>query len=146
MWQGRVHSQEQERQLTRSVLNGLGKDFVGKAQGFGKGQCQRVLEKTISPQVGAGKRSDFGKDQCQQVFESAVFPRWEQERKVIWEKIKANGSWKRLGKGMVRMLRAMGCSFECRYIPVALERALAWLHSLALANLWNVALEESKPK
>ena len=79
-------------------------------------------------------------------FESAVFPRWEQERKVIWEKIKANGSWKRLGKGMVRMLRAMGCSFECRYIPVALERALAWLHSLALANLWNVALEESKPK
>ena len=119
---------------------------MGKAQGFGKGQCQRVLEKTISPQVGAGKRSDFGKDQCQQVFESAVFPRWEQERKVIWEKIKANGSWKRLGKGMVRMLRAMGCSFECRYIPVALERALAWLHSLALANLCNVALEESKPK
>ena len=63
------------------MLKGLGKDFVGKAQGFGKGQCQRVLEKTISPQVGAGKRSDFGKDQCQKVFESAIFPRWEPRKK-----------------------------------------------------------------
>ena len=78
---------------------------AGEANDFGKGQCQKVLEKTY-----------VWKQKSKVILENITatrswvrlicFHRWEQKSKVTLEKVTAKELWKRHGRN------AMGCIFK----------------------------------